>query len=328
MFNIETSLPYIIAEVGFNHEGDITVAKEMIQAAAESGADAVKFQTFSATDIALPSSPHFEAIKCGEMSYETHAELANTAKKCAIELISTPFSAKAVDLLEQIGVSRYKIASMDLTNPELLQRIAATRKPVIISTGMALLSEIIQCTELLHTLNITDYTLLHCVSDYPPESKAVKLNLMRKLIAVCNCPIGYSDHFPGIDACFIAAIYGAKIIEKHFTLDNNKEGADHSHSATPQMLKELKNKIQLFLELSGNDTEFSTRSDLTNAPLYRRGMYAKNKIMKGETITRDQILLCRPESELGPVDLGHIINSKAKNDIQANEALSFSQIII
>lgn len=318
--------PYIIAEVGFNHEGDIAVAKQMIQEAAESGADAVKFQTYNATDIALPSSPHFEAIKCGEMSLEIHAELAKMARTCSIDFISTPFSVKAVDLLEQIGVSQYKIASMDLTNPELIKRVAETGKPVILSTGMAVLSEIISCTEFLTSSNVRNYSLLHCVSNYPPRPEDVRLNLMRRLINVCDCPVGYSDHFPGIDACLLAATYGAKIIEKHFTLDNTKEGADHSHSATPLMLKELKDKIHLFLELSGKDTDFSKRPDRVNASLYRRGMYAKRTVMKGETITRDDLSLCRPEAELGHTDLDLVVGKKARTNIEINSSISFLNI--
>ncbi len=205
--------PYFIAEVGFNHEGNMDVAKEMIQAAAEAGADAVKFQSFRAADIALPSSEHFSMIQRGELSEAQHVELALVAKDCKLDFMSTPYSFWAIDMLERIGVPAYKIASMDLNNHALVRYAANTGKPVIISTGMALLDEIKVTVEVLRAFGCTNFTLLHCISEYPVDASDINMHFMQKIQKEYSCSVGYSVHTVGTDACQVAAILGAEVIE-------------------------------------------------------------------------------------------------------------------
>ena len=177
----EGALVYVIAEIGFNHEGDVALAKEMIKAAATAGADAVKFQTFRASDIALPTGSHYEAIKCGEMDLGQHQELFRVATDCNVDFLSTPFSPWAVELLETVGVPAYKVASMDCTNHYLLGYVAQTKKPIYLSTGMATLNEIFGSLEFLREKGSGPVTLLHCLALYPAKAEDLNLTIINFL---------------------------------------------------------------------------------------------------------------------------------------------------
>ncbi|MGE4297642.1 MAG: N-acetylneuraminate synthase family protein [Desulfovibrionaceae bacterium] len=295
------SMPYLIAEVGFNHEGDMDCARRMIRAAADSGVDAVKFQTYRAIDIALPSSPHFAAIGMGEMDIAQHRMLKAETDACGVAFLSTPFSVWAVDLLEEVGVGRYKIASMDVSNPVLLRRVASTGKPVILSTGMATLAEIAGAVEVLREAGAGEIALLHCISKYPAATEDLNLAAIARLKEVFGLVTGYSDHYPGIEACFAAAVAGADIIETHFTLDNTLTTADHSHSATPAQLVELRERLTLLRAMLGNP-DVNDRLDAANAAIFRRGVYAARDIAPGAVVTEEDILLCRPPTSLTPHD--------------------------
>lgn len=314
--------PYIIAEIGFNHEGDMALAVKMIRAAARAGADAVKFQTYRAGDLALPSSPHFNAIRCGEMDLDQHLRLAGAAKNNKVDFISTPYSKWAVDLLEKVGVKAYKIASMDLTNSELLKHVADTGKPVFVSTGMANIEEIASAANRLKRFKSGPVTMLHCLSKYPAEPKDITLSFMGVMRERCRCRVGYSDHMKGTLACLAAAIMGAEVIEKHFTLDRSRPGADHYHSADEAQLKKMVEDINAALSIIGVAGDIPKRTDREDAALYRRGVYARVDIPKGAVIARDELVCCRPASEFGPSDLARIIDRRARFDIRANSPIT------
>ena len=315
-------MPYIIAEIGFNHEGNMDTAKNLIEAAASSGANAVKFQTYRATDLALPSSSHFKAIRGGQMNLKQHRKLASIAKANRVDFLSTPYSLWAVDLLEKIGVKAYKIASMDLTNLELLQCVVKTAKPLIVSTGMATLSEIKSTVQFLRSLNSGPITLLHCLSKYPASHDEVNLEFMHRIREECRCSVGYSDHTIGTMACFIAAILGAEVIEKHFTLDNKLPGADHYHSAEPAQLKQLIKDIDLSLSIIGAPNGFNRRPDRLNLRQFKRGIYASMKIPKGTKIRREHLIYCRPNSEFSPLDVDKIVGQITKCSIEPNASIT------
>ena len=320
------SRPYIIAEIGFNHEGNIELAKRMIKAAAESGADAVKFQTYRASDLALPSSPHFKAIKTGEINLQQHMELYNTARSCEIDFLSTPYSFWAVDLLEKVGVKAYKIASMDLTNTELLQYVAKTGKKMFISTGMAAPDEIRSAVRLLQKSRSGPITLLHCLSRYPANPFDINLAFMKRMKETCHCAVGYSDHTKGTIACLTAAVLGADVIEKHFTLDTSKPGADHYHSADPEQLEQLIEDINFSISMIGSEDEFRDRVDRQDSRILRRGVYACMNISKGSKILREHVVCCRPETEYSPQDLEKIIGKTARRYIQKNSPITKKDI--
>jgi len=321
MKNKTVYLPYVIAEIGFNHEGDLELAIEMIKSAAKAGANAIKFQTYRASDLALHSAPHYQAIKRGEMSLEQHMELAKIAHDCGIEFLSTPFSPWAIDILEKVGVPAYKIASMDCTNKHLLGLIAETRKPIYLSTGMATLTEISETLSYLFEVKSGPVTLLHCMSLYPAEAKDLNLSMIPYMKELFGVPVGYSDHYPGIKACLAAAMLGAEVIETHFTLDITREGADHYHSVDAEMLRQLITEITLFLQMKGTKQGCYNRSDRKYVTQYRRGVFTAKKLKKGDTLKSEDLLLCRPTSQLKPEDLKWLEGSMIKQDIGEFQAI-------
>jgi sialic acid synthase SpsE len=319
-------MPEIIAEIGCNHEGDLDVAVEMIQAAAKAGATAVKFQTLRAEDLALPTAPHFQEMKADEMSLEQHRRLAAAAEAAGVEFISTPFGRKSVDLLESLGVKTYKIASMDLTNTDLLEYVAQTGKPMIVSTGMATLSEIAACLEFLSENHVPRVSLLHCISNYPCSADELNLDLIPFLKKTFNVPVGYSDHFPGTKACLAAVMLGAEIVETHFTLDTTRPGADHEHSADPESLKTLIQDIHLFGLMKGRPDYLKNRPDRVHAKAYRRGLYAAKDLPAGTTISREDLLFCRPESKLSPHHLDRVLGRKVTKTIKAFQKICWENL--
>lgn len=319
---------YLIAEVGFNHNGDMGLAKEMIQAAADAGADAVKFQTFSAKDIALPSSPHFALIEKGEMSIKDHEMLRREADEQNIDFLSTPFGLDAVDMLERIGVSAFKIASMDCTNSLLLKKIAAKGKPVYLSTGMATLEEIRWSVNLLKENNCKEICVLHCISHYPANAGDLHLNIIPFLKEKLALPVGYSDHFPGIEACFAAVVLGAEVIETHFTLDKTIPEGDHFHSADPNDLKTLKAKIDQFKLMAGSGTAILQRPDRDCARNFRRGAYTIRPIKKGGVLKAEDIQFTRPASYFSPNDIQYLTGKRLTKNIAANVPLTPDDISI
>ena len=289
------ALPYFIAEIGFNHEGDISKASEMINAAAESGANAVKFQSYDASDIALPNSEHFDAIKAGELTAEDHCLLAECAKNIGVDFLSTPFSPSAVDLLQGFEVGAFKVASMDCCNYELLEKIASTGKPIFLSTGMATLEEIGKSVDFLEKLGCAEITLMHCISLYPAPPDQSNIGYIQILREKFGIRVGYSDHMIGSEGCMAAFFAGAEIIETHFTLDRARDGADHYHSLDPHQLKQLIDDCSRFLQIFGS-RDFSVRPDRGFREIFRRGFYYKSDFSKGHKISRKDIYFCRPQS--------------------------------
>lgn len=317
----------IIAEIGFNHAGDMASAQAMILAAAHSGAQAVKFQTFRASDIVLPDSPHFAAITCGEMDLAQHRDLKAVADECGVEFMSTPFSPYGVELLEKVGVHTYKIASMDVTNPQLLTCVANTGKPVLLSTGMASLSEIATALELLERKGAGPVCLLHCCSDYPAAPEQLNLSVLSLLRDTFQVPVGYSDHYPGIKACLAASFHGATVLETHFTLDTTTPGGDHGHSADPAMLRELVDSIALFETMKGDATTFfRNRPDGGNGAAFRRGIHAVRDIAVGEVVKEEDLLLCRPQHALRPLDMSWVVGMRVTVAIKGFSPVSHRNV--
>lgn len=297
----------IIAEVGFNHDNDLKQALEYVSNAKAAGAHAIKFQTYRAQDIALPSSEHFNAIKDTEIDYEFHKVIFEKSKELDIEFISTPFSPWAVDLLEKLGVSSYKVSSMDCTNLHLLGLIAETKKAMFVSTGMADFEEISNTFEFLNQKKSGEISFLHCVSNYPACLNELDLFMIQKLKSSFPIQVGYSDHSKGIEACLAAHLLGASVIEKHFTIDGSRTDGDHIHSCDAEQLKLLIDKIELQNIMLGESQIERVRSDRQQKPVFRRGLYFSREMKQGEKIEADCILMCRPEGPLGPNDYHNVL---------------------
>lgn len=317
---------FIVAEIGFNHNGEMDLAIEMIKAAAKAGVDAVKFQTFVASDLVFESSEHFDLIKCGELSLDDHIKLVEVANDNNVEFLSTPFSMESVDVLEKISVPAYKVASMDLTNLPLLKYIAAIGKPMFVSTGMATLREIAEAVETIKNVGNDHIVLLHCISKYPAVPEEACLRTIPLIKDSFGLPVGYSDHVQGNATSIAAVVLGACVVEKHFTTDKDLPGPDHKISSDPCEMVKLVQDIRTVGKCMGEALITLRRPDRKEASLFRRGLYSKMDISAGTTITPEMIKSVRPEKGLTPGHLEFVIGRIAKANIPKESPITFDVI--
>lgn len=314
---------YVIAEIGFGHGGSESLAAEMIRAAAGAGADAVKLQSFFASDLYFPDHELYPVFEAGELSEEAHARLAKVAAEEGIDFLSTPFSPYWVDVLEELDPAGFKIASMDVNNPVLQRAIAATGRRVYLSTGASEMAEVQKAIGVLRESGAGEVIALHCVSNYPtrPEEAGLwMIPLMRKELGV---RVGFSDHTLGIEAAAEAAALGAVVIEKHFTTDKNLPGPDHALSADPAGMRALVEAVR-DAEPVENPPEppegYKARPDADKRAAMRRGIYAARDIAEGEVVTLADLKLLRPE--VTPLEeLDNILNTKAMRGYETGEAI-------
>lgn len=326
---------FVIAEVGVNHNGDLKMARALIDVAVEAGADAVKFQTFRADRLATPDAPkaeyqlrttgdeesQLEMLRRLELSADAHRELQSYCRERGIIFLSTPFDEEAVDLLDSLGVPAFKISSGDVTNSPLLEHVASKGKPIILSTGMSELSEVIEAVSVLHTEGCENPVLLHCVTDYPADPADVNLRAMATMSSAFDVPVGFSDHTEGIDVALAAVALGACVIEKHFTLDRSLPGPDHRASLEPAELRELVRSIRRVETALGNGRKVPTASEAETAKVARRSLVAARDIPAGATLKRDMVVLRRPGTGLSPAMLNGLLGLRAVREIAAGTLL-------
>jgi len=331
--------PYIIAEIGVNHEGSMEKAKFMIQEAKEAGADAVKFQSYKAEKLASKDSPSYWDLtkestktqfdlfkKHDKFGAEEYVELANYAKEVGIDFLSTPFDNDAVDFLEPL-VPAYKIASADITNVPFLRYIAHKKKPIILSTGASKISEIWNAIETLEEAGNDQIALLHCVLNYPTKYEDANLGMIRDMKKkFSDYVIGYSDHtLPEkiIDIFLTSWLLGAQIIEKHFTFDKTLPGNDHYHSMNSEDLQRVTKKINDVLEIYGKDKKSYIKSEVIARKNARRSIVAKIDIKEGEVLTDNNLTTKRPASGIPALFYDDVIGKKAKRFINEDEIISY-----
>jgi N,N'-diacetyllegionaminate synthase len=330
---------FIIAEAGVNHNGDINTAKKLIDTACEAGADAVKFQTFRAENLVIKDAPkaeyqkkttgsssQFEMLKKLELSFEDHINLKEYCDRRKIVFLSTPFDFESVNLLEKVGVEYYKISSGDLTNIPLLEYIAKLQKPMIVSTGMANLGEVEMAVKAINKYMDENIYLLHCTSNYPASYKDVNLNAIITLKNAFKLPVGYSDHTIGIEIPVAAAAMGAKIIEKHFTLDRGMEGPDHKASLEPDELKKMVDGIRNVEKAFGDGIKRCNLSEENTKKVARKSIVARNNLKKGQKLSLDDIAFKRPQIGVKPVYVNLIIGKKLIRDLDKDELITFDLI--
>lgn len=330
---------FIIAEAGVNHNGDIDIAKKLIDAAASAGADAVKFQSFKTENLVTKDAPkaeyqkeatgsgnQYEMLKKLELSYEDHIILKKYCDEKGILFISTPFDFESVDLLEKLNIPLYKISSGDLTNIPLLRYIAKLNKPMIVSTGMANLGEVEVAIGEIKNIGNDKISLLHCTSNYPTKYEDVNLNAMITLKNAFKLPVGYSDHTEGIEVSIAAVAMVAQIIEKHFTLDKDMEGPDHKASLNPEELRKMVASIRNIEKAFGDGIKKCSKSEENTKKVARKSIVSKVNIAKGETISYENIAFKRPGNGLNPILVDEIIGMVAIEDIEAEEFITFSNI--
>jgi len=331
---------FVIAEAGVNHNGNLRLAKRLINTAARAGADAVKFQTFSTEKIILRNAPkadyqtrnathdetQFQMLKKLELTEAQFGELSDYSRRKKILFLSTPFDNESVEILENLKIPAYKISSGELTNFPLLNMIASKKKPVIVSTGMATLDEVGEAVSFFRKKKVRDLALLHCTSNYPAAIDDANLRAIDTLYRSFNLPVGYSDHTLGIFVPLLAVARGACIIEKHFTVDKNLPGPDHQASLDPGELKEMVLKIRMVERALGSGEKKPTKSEEAMRTIARKSLVAVKRIRKGTTITADMIECKRPGSGISPRHLPEIINSITKRTIPEDTLITWDMI--
>jgi N,N'-diacetyllegionaminate synthase len=331
---------YLIAEIGVNHNGDMNLAKKMIEAAKESGADAVKFQTFSAdllvsqetqkVEYQKQSGPqdetHYEMIKKLEMSKDDHYDLFNFCYQVGIDFISTPYDLESAKFLNKLGVKYFKTASADIIDIPLLKYIASTGKPTIIATGMASLGEIEKAVEVFENSKNLDFALLHCVSNYPCSNKSLNMRVMNALENSFDCPVGYSDHSIGFLASVIAVSLGARVIEKHFTLDKMSQGPDHMASSTPDEFHELSSNIRRAEMILGSSRKKLQNEEFQMSKVSRKTLIASRDIEIGEVIKISDLSLMRTDGGISATFMDSIIGLCATKSILRNQKIGWGSL--
>lgn len=318
--------PYVIAEGGLNHNGDVKIAKKMIDEAAKSGADAIKFQTYKTEEFLRKSSQYFDVFKKVELSFEDFEELKDHSKNRGITFFSTPFDIESAEFLKKIDVPCFKIASSDLTNIPLIRHVAKSGKPVIISTGLAIMDEVREAvTCCLHEGN-DNIALLHCVANYPTLPEETNLDAIRTMKNTFSFSIGYSDNGESTLVDLVAASIGAEIIEKHFTLDKKMKGPDHSFSIDPEGLKTLASQLKMINKMKGNGIKTPRESELKMRSAIRKSLTAKKKIKQGEILIPELISIKRPAEGIEPKYFQQIVGKKATKDIEEDAAIRWHDI--
>ena len=311
---------FIVGEIGMNHDGSETKAKELIAMASGAGVDAVKFQTFRATDIINPTLPanydpqesvpknfkyFYQYIEQYELPYEWHDELIEYCHSNGLIFISTPCSIEAVRFLSA-RVPVYKVASMDLNNKELLEEIGKQKKPVILSTGIGTLGEIERAIQTLKENGTPEIAILHCVSNYPAKPEELNLLNIPMLKQAFGIPVGFSDHSIGIVSSITAVALGASIIEKHITLDRNTPGPDHSFALEPDDLKALVQGIREAQVSLGKNCRELSQNEISKKETYRRSLLAAKNLKAGHRISREDVIAIRPGSGIDPFDIAKV----------------------
>ena len=333
---------FVIAEAGSNHNRNLKQAYQLIDIAKEAGADAVKYQTYSAETIYSRKTPMmsyvkrnklvkdnetiWDLIKKIEMPREWHSKLASYCKKRRIMFLSTPFDLRAVDELEAVKCPAYKIASYEITHLPLLEKCAKTGKPIILSTGMADLSDIETALEVIYKTGNRDVILLHCAINYPPNFKDLHLRSMDTMRKAFDVPIGFSDHTMGISADIAAVALGAKVIEKHFTISRKLKGPDHPFAVEPHELKAMVQGIRDAEASLGSTIKKHTAAESEMYKLGRRSLVAACNIAKGTKIKREMLEVKRPGFGIPTKMMAQVIGRIANQDIEEDDILSWKML--
>ncbi len=328
----------IIAEAGVNHNGNIETAKRLIDAAAGAGADYVKFQSFKTDNIVSKSAPkadyqkqnsnnkesQFEMIKKLELDVNNHKELIRHCKKRNINFLSSAFDFDSIDLLKRLGINLWKIPSGEITNLPYLRKIGSMNQQIIMSSGMANLSEIEAALDILEQAGTirNKITVLHCNTEYPTPMQDVNLNAMKTIKEAFKVDVGYSDHTLGIEIPVAAVALGATVIEKHFTLDKTTEGPDHKASLEPHELKAMVKAIRNIEKAMGNGIKKTSASEEKNKKIARKSIVAAKNIKKNDTFDEFNLAIKRPGTGLSPMLWDKIIGEKSRKFFNKDELIN------
>lgn len=340
MFDTAFPSTYIIAEAGVNHNGNLDIAIQLINAAREAGADCVKFQTFKAEQLVTERSPkakyqtivtdavesQFEMLKKLELNFEDFKILNAHCINKGIDFLSTPYNKEDVDLLYDLDVRGFKIASGQLTEIPFLKYVATKKKTMIVSTGMATMAEVFSAVEAIRETGNRDIVVLQCTTNYPSAIEDANILAMNSIKEACKVRVGYSDHVPNNYACFAAVALGAEIVEKHFTLDKKMPGPDHSSSLDPAEFKELIDGIRNIEKSLGDGIKKPSKVEIENAYGMKRSIVLLRDLNKGDVLSEEDLGFKRPSDGLAPNFLPLILGKKLVRTMRKDEPLKFDSI--
>jgi N-acetylneuraminate synthase len=335
-------VPYVIAEIGANHNGDMELAKKLIDEAKNCGCSAVKFQSWTPDSListeeydrnqTYNDSPkkHFGSLKEMVQKYylreDQHVDLRQYCDSVGIDFCSTPFSNEEVDLLDRFDVPFYKVASMDINNLCLLEYIAKKHKPVILSTGMATLSEIENAIKTIESQENSDIILLHCIAIYPPAYQDIHLNNIPMLHQAFGYPVGFSDHTIGVSIPLASVALGSCVIEKHFTLDKDLPGWDHEISADPQEMKTIVKESQNIVAALGSSRRRVSKAEEEKKIKFRRSIVAGKGLKKGHQLDGNDLLYKRPGTGIQPDESRYVIGRTLKQDVMIDKIIQWEDL--
>ncbi len=325
----------IIAEAGVNHNGNMEMARQLVLEAQKAGADAVKFQTFKAELVMSRyaekaeyqkaatggDESQIEMVRKFELPYDAFIELKKLCEEVGIQFLSTPFDLESVDFLAGMGLEYMKIPSGEITNLPYLTKIGKLGCKVILSTGMSTLAEIGAATDILVKNGAHEIILLHCNTEYPTPYADVNLRAMQTMHETFGVPVGYSDHTPGIEVAVAAVAMGARVIEKHFTLDKNLEGPDHKASLEPHELAAMIRAIRIVEESMGSAEKVPSPSEIKNMAIARKSIVAAMDIKKGDAFTEWNLAVKRPGNGISPMRLHEVTGKIARRDFKEDELI-------
>lgn len=337
--NISDESPvFIIAEIGVNHNGDILLAKKMIDIASEAGVNAVKFQSFHPEELVDKDAPkanyqlettdkkesQFEMLKKLMLSIDKMEQLKIYAEQKGLIFLSTPFDEKSLEELESIQVDGYKISSTDTTNLLFLKKVARSQRPIILSTGMTTLEEIEKAVRIIYEHGNKDLILLHCTANYPTAVEEVNMMAIKTIAEKFGTLVGYSDHTEGVGVAPYTIPLGVKIVEKHFTLDKTLEGPDHRASLNPEELAELVKKIRYVESALGNGIKKPTPSEKITKPRMQKNITVKQDIIKGTVLQEDMLTAKRSSKGISAIHVLEIVGKKFNRDIKKDEFIELN----
>lgn len=329
---------FIIAEAGVNHNGSVEMAKKLVDAAKEVGADAVKFQTFKTDKLVTKDAEkaqyqiknsgegsQYNMIKSLELSDDEFKEIAEYAKNKGLIFLSSPFDIESVDLLDEIGVHAFKIASGEITNFPLLEYIAKKEKPVILSTGMSTIGDVDEAINSMEKYN-DKITLMHCLTGYPAKKEDANLNAIKTLECTFKRPVGFSDHTLGIEISVAAVALGSCVIEKHFTIDKNLPGPDHKASLEPHEFAEMVKSIRNVEKGMGNGVKKPTDEEIKIKKLVRKSIVTKEDIPCGTVLNENLLVFKRPGTGIEPKYIKKLIGKELVEDIKKDTLIKWNQL--
>ena len=317
---------YVIAEIGSNHDGDLERAREYVRAAAKAGADAVKFQSFRASMLSAADAPGYETLRELEIPEDWHATLQREAIDAGTHFLSTPFDASRLALLASLDCPAIKIASGDLTHAPLLRAAAQTGLPILLSTGLAYLDEVREAVELLRHSGDPPLLLFHCVAAYPPPYEALNLRAIATLAQHFECPVGFSDHSPGVATAVASVALGACAIEKHVTFDRSNPGPDHGYALTMGEFAELCVQIRAIEAALGDGVKRPAECETAGRIAGRRGVCAAVSLPEGTLLEAGMLKIVRPAQGLAPGEIDQLLGRRTTRSIEADEPIAWRDL--